>query len=387
MRRLVQVAALLLLLLGTACTNIYTPTPSMATATLPPLATFTPRYTATPVPSVTQRPTLTQTPSVTPVPPTASNTPTPTPTPPVIGQVSSAQSTVNMREGPGVTFPAIVGVVNNTDLIVLAANEEETWYNVRLEDGTEGWIAANLISVQPSPTPQPTHTAPGVVAAISGTPVATSLLGGLPVTATPSVTPDGLATDEPGATSTRRTPGTVTTTPSPTESPEPGANIPTITAGPSASVTSTEQAATPVQPPANGTVAPARQGYDILAYCEQFGEYPPVMAEGATVDVFWGWLADTEAYIQQHINNVIYEVRFDGNLLDNWRLYADEISQRADGKWQIYWYVPITEPLEAGEHTISYRVSWRNPIFDGQQQYGPGTDTEFEVGSCTITIQ
>ncbi len=401
---------LLAVLIATGCTNLNTPTPGLPTADLPPLATFTPRYTATPVPTSTQPPTFTATPSITPVPPTASNTPTATPTPPILGRVSTVQDAVNMREGPNITFPAIVGVQNNTDVVILAANPERSWYNVRLVDGTEGWIASNLIFVLPSPTPEPSLTAPGVVVEVSGTPLATALLGGLPVTATPSFTPGAAGLN----TSVARTPGTITATPSATATAERGANIPTITPdGPlpptgtptitpttasratsAPRATTVPPAAATTAPPASATAAPpvaggapVRSGFDVLAYCEEFNARPPVLGAGSTIDVFWGWIASTPQYIQQHVDNVIYEVRFNGRLLDNWRQYAGPVTQQPDGNWGQFWYVPILEPLTAGTHTITYRVAWRNPIFDGYEQFGPGTPNETGSGGCTITVQ
>jgi hypothetical protein len=294
-----------------------------------------------------------------------------------------------MREGPGVTFPAIQGVLNNIDLVVLASNEEQTWFNVRLEDGTEGWIAANLIYLLPTLTPEPTNTARGVIVEVSGTPLATALIGGLPVTATPSstfVTSGGTSTQQ--AIPVVRTPGTVTATVTTATQP-PRASVPTVTPRLLVSETSTPVGlpTSNLIPTLGGTPLPVRLGYDVLAYCDQFNEVPPPLSMGTTIDVFWGWVASTEAYLQQHINNVIYEVRLDGQLLDNWRLYAGEAGQQADGNWSQYWYVPIEEALPSGMHTVTYRVTWRNAIFDGYEQFGPGTDTEFDSGSCTFEIR
>ncbi len=389
MKRVLRAMSLFILLGSAACMRVETPTPAMPTATLPPLATFTPRYTATPVPTASPRPTFTATPSVTPIPPTPSDTPTPTPTPPIIGQVSSVQNAVNMREGPGLTFPVIQGVETNTEVIVLAANEEQTWFNVRLEDGTEGWIAADLIFILPTETPLPTNTVPGVVLEVSGTPLATALIGGAPITATPSFTPT-LSGDGTEVPPTLRTPGTVTATLTRTPTREPAARIPTVTpAGDGDATPTLARIASPTaaRPTAQGTVLSPRQGYDVLAYCEQFSQVPPPLAEGTTIDVFWGWIASTEEYLRQHINNVIYEVRLDGELLEEWRPYATPIRQEPDGNWSIYWYVPVREPLSRGTHTITYRATWRNPIFDGYQQFGPGTPNEVETGSCTFEVR
>ncbi len=384
MRRLIQVMVLALLLFSAACMNIYTPTPAAPTATLPALATFTPRYTATPIPTPSPRPTFTYTPSLTPIPPSPTDSPTPTPTPPTIGRVSSVQVAVRLREGPGTTFPVIQGVPVNTEVIILAQNEDQRWYNVRLEDGTEGWMAANLVYVLPTLTPLPTSTAPGVVLEVSGTPVATALLGGQPITATPSFTPM-IGETAVAAAPTLITPGTITATPSSTATLRPGAGIPTITPGlPS---TPTLTATSPATPTANGTVLAPGRRFNVLAYCEQFHEVPPPLAAGTTINVFWGWFATTQEYLQQHLDNVIYEVRFDGQLLSSWRRYADQARQRPNGDWEIYWYVPIEEPLSSGTHTITYRVTWRDAVFDGYRWFGPGTETEFEAGNCSLEVR
>jgi uncharacterized protein YgiM (DUF1202 family) len=107
------------------------------TNTLSPLVSATPRLTATPVPSRTPLPTFTFTPSATVPSPTPSNTPTMTPTPPITGIVASLQ-TVNVREGPEVTFRQIEALVPGTGVEVLGQNADGRWLNIRLEDGREG---------------------------------------------------------------------------------------------------------------------------------------------------------------------------------------------------------------------------------------------------------
>ncbi|MBN1964456.1 MAG: SH3 domain-containing protein [Anaerolineae bacterium] len=381
-KRCVRTGLLLAVLFGagllSGCMNIYaTPTLEVPTATLAPLATFTPRYTATPVPSSTPSATLTVTSSATPISPTPSDTPTPTATPPTVGQVSSQSQAVNLREGPGTAFAAIEGVPNNSEVIILATDESEAWYNVRLESGTEGWISATLVYVQPSPTPLPTNTVPGVVLEVSGTPLATALLGGAPITATPSDTPTiGVSVS----------PNPVSVTPTITSTG--GAGLPTETATPTSGTAAPTGSPTP-RPTFDGTVGPPRLGYDVLAFCEQSNDVPPPppLAAGSTIDVFWGWIASTPNYVQQHVGLVTYEVRFDGELLENWRRYATDVSQLPDGNWAIFWYIPITEPLTAGTHTITYRVTWSDAVYDGYDWYGPGTENEVEIGNCTVEVR
>ena len=115
--------------------------PSPAPATEQP-ATATPiseTETATPTPAP---PTATLTP--TPAPPTA----TPTPATVTIGIVN-ADTAVNVREEPN---GAVLAVARPGDeLLVIGQNEDESWTQVRLPDGREGWIASFLLIFEERP--------------------------------------------------------------------------------------------------------------------------------------------------------------------------------------------------------------------------------------------
>jgi SH3-like domain-containing protein len=82
--------------------------------------------------------------------PTATRTPLPSPTSTtadeVIGTVS-AQQAVNVRQGPGSDFPVVDVLQPGDRVAVIGANEDDSWYNIRLEDGTEGWISAQLLEL------------------------------------------------------------------------------------------------------------------------------------------------------------------------------------------------------------------------------------------------
>ena len=123
----------------------------IATLTLAPNVSRTPRFTATPIPTRTPLPTLTFTPSETTIPPTPSDTPPPTATPPILGSVVSLQS-INMRSGPGVNFSALSALKPATRVQILGRNTDGTWLNIRMEDGSEGWVSSDLIRLQPTET-------------------------------------------------------------------------------------------------------------------------------------------------------------------------------------------------------------------------------------------
>jgi hypothetical protein len=374
----------------------------IATDTLAPIVSMTPRFTATPVPSRTPLPTFTLTPSNTPLSPTPSNTPTPTATPPITGIVASLQ-TVNVRQGPGIEFNAIIALTPGTGVMILGQNEDGRWLNIRLDDGREGWISAALLRVNPTPTLVPTATpSPDMTALALGTPLPTAVLGGGTVTPTPPLSvvtpsPVGATLAAPPVTTTSGAPPlpvidvtainlTATSLALPT-------TTPTFTPLPAIS-------ATPSVPFIGVTFTPApgsggegstnqQQGVDVLAYCDNrnFGRPAPTnLLAGATIDIFWGWYASTRELIQQHVDNVIYDVRIDGVALTNWRQYASSIRVERDGNYHIYWYVPYG-PLAAGEHKITYSVTWSQQITDGYDFFGPGTNRASESGTCTFTVR
>jgi hypothetical protein len=310
---------------------------------------------------------------------------------PTIGGIVASLQSVNVREGPGVTFRAIVALPPGTGVEILGQSADGNWYNIKMEDGDEGWIAASLIRLEDTPTPVPTATpSPDLTALFLGTPLPTAILGGGTVTPTPprsvvsptpvsaevtaETTPESLIPiidfNSINQTATALA-GGVRGRPSPTP---PASGSPTFT---------------PVSGSGSAGSASPQQGVDVLAYCDdpRFGRPAPTnLAAGSTIDVFWSWFAATPELVQQHLDNVVYEVRVDGVLLQNWRQYQTSIRQQADSNYYVYWYVPAG-PLSAGEHQITYRVTWRAPISDGYDSYGPGTNNPVETGSCSFTVR
>lgn len=381
------------------------------TATLAPVISATPRFTATPIPSSTPLPTATLTPSLTPIPPTPTDTFTPSPTPPVIGSVASAQD-VNVRQGPDVSFPAITALRPGTELLILGFSEDGRWLNIRMPNGDEGWISAALVRIRPTPTPIPSLTpTPDLTLMAQLPPLPTALLGGVPVTPTPPpvavtatpptaapatlVQPTGVNLPNidairltatalaniglPVLATRETTPTPITTvnmTPPPTVDPALGGpqGGPLIT--PSGSI------------PTPSAPSIRQSGVDILAYCDDrsLGSPPPTdLAAGSTVDIYWSWFAQTREQIEEHNAAVIYDVRLDGERLTNWRAGAQPITVQ-DGLYYQYWFVPVG-PLTAGQHVITYSVTWTRPISDGFAEFGPGTANPRQTGTCTFTVR
>ncbi len=357
--------------------------PIPPTATLAPIVSSTPRFTATPIPTSTPLPTQTYTPSLTPVAPTPTETVTPSPTPPILGVVASMQS-VNIREGPGVTFGTIEALRPGTRVEVLGTNADGSWLNILMSDGRQGWISAALLRLQPSATPLPSLTpTPDETLLAAGTPLPTALFGGGTITPTPPravVTPTEIAAPA-----------------SPTADPSGGVALPNIEAinrtatalvgglslpTPTSTISSGSSAAA-LPSSAGGSGQRAR----VFAYCDMPGDpyLPPTgLQPGATIVIFWSWYARTREQVQDHIDAATYEVFLNGRRLE-YRQFQGGIEQRADGNYWVDWAV-TAGPLEAGQQRITYRVSWSRPISDGYAQFGPGTATESESGTCTFNV-
>lgn len=138
-----------------------TATPAAPTdaATLAPSATVEPS--ATPPPTATRRPTLTPTPSVSPTPGTG-----------VRGVVNTNES-INVRQGPGRSFAVVTGLSPGDIVEIIGRNADESWYQVRLADGREGWVVAQFLLLEipgaATPTAESARRAdPNAVVALDG---------------------------------------------------------------------------------------------------------------------------------------------------------------------------------------------------------------------------
>jgi hypothetical protein len=380
------------------------------TDTLAPLVSLSPRFTATPLSTRTPLPTFTPIPSETPIPPTPSNTPTPTPTEPIIGIIRSV-NTVNIREGPAVSFGAIRALNPGTGVEVLGQNPDGGWLNILMEDGEEGWVSTALVFLEETSTPFPTLTpSPDLTSLAQGTSLPTAIIGGGTVTPTPprsavSPTPPGTTTSESASgsaptqsflpvidvdainqTATALAGGIIPISPpAPVEAAVTGQS-PNSQTTPGGTLTAVSTPPTAV--PGGNTNAQVQEGADVFALCNDtsFRTLAPAnIAAGSTVDVYWAWFVSDPSYVQQHVDAVTYEVRVNGELLTDWRQYGLRTRQ-VGNSYAKYWYVPFG-PLDAGTYNITYRATWSEQITDGYENFGPGTRNPVEEGSCTFTVR
>lgn len=107
------------------------------------LPTNTPYISFPDLPTFTPTPTLSPTPTLTPTPiPTATFTPTPEPT----LQATVAVSLIYLRSGPDAAYPEKVILGEGEELTIIGRNTAGDWFQVRLINGMEGWVFADLVS-------------------------------------------------------------------------------------------------------------------------------------------------------------------------------------------------------------------------------------------------
>lgn len=344
-------------------------------------------------------------------------------TPTVSGIIQSLQR-VNIRTGPSVDFSGLTSLEPGTGVQIIGVNEDGTWYNVRLDDGREGWVTTRLVFVPPTPTPFPSPTpAPDLTALFLGTPLPTQVRGGGTITPTPpdqvrtgTAPPPATATNTPGgvaanvpviqintdainATATALVSGAATSTPRPptttrvpaTEADEDedddGRTVRLVTNTPGGNSVGQPDAPAGVDGP---SVQPGENGADVFAFCDDVNgngygiPAPTTLRDGIIIDIWWQWFARTEEQVQDHIDAVNYELTINGTAIENINLYVSNVTQ-AGVFSTASWYIPYG-PLPAGEYEIRYTATWDRSISDGDDLFGPGTDNPFDQESCTFTV-
>jgi SH3-like domain-containing protein len=101
---------------------------------------------------------------------------------------------LNVRSGPSTAYPVLLTVPSGTQMTVLGRNAINSWINIQLEDGTEGWVTRTLTSyalVSPNVVDAPPLVAEPVDATGATTPTTT--------TTTPVVTTAVFTTTELGS--------------------------------------------------------------------------------------------------------------------------------------------------------------------------------------------
>jgi hypothetical protein len=124
----------------------------------------------------------------------------------------------------------------------------------------------------------------------------------------------------------------------------------------------------------------------IFAECDEFPlANPGLIYDTDVVTVFWSWFARTPEQVQDHIDNAIYEVGvFDSQPFVQ-PVIVSEIEQRGTNYW--VFYTITVGRVQPGNYPIEFKLSWENPITDGYDNFGPGTENERFNSTCTFSVR
>lgn len=122
----------------------------------------------------------------------------------------------------------------------------------------------------------------------------------------------------------------------------------------------------------------------IFAECNAYPVAEPgIIYDTDDVIVFWSWYADTEAQVQDHIDNADYSITyFGGPALPNVQRTAIQLRS---GNYWVFFYSRLGNLLP-GQYYIDYNLTWEKQISDGFNTFGPDTDNELLEGGCTFEV-
>jgi len=190
------VILIMMLVLGSALGCLGCPLTSLLTARAPTpvlIPTRTPKPTFTPAPTGTDTPIPTNTPDVPTPTDTPSSPPTPVPTPTPIPQPEATVATkvLNIRSGPGTNYGRVRQVEEGERLKVIGRTEASDWLKIVTSDGQEGWVSAELVTVNTDLGPVAVAQAPPAPTPLPATPTPT------PAPPTPTSPPEPTAAPAP----------------------------------------------------------------------------------------------------------------------------------------------------------------------------------------------
>lgn len=123
----------------------------------------------------------------------------------------------------------------------------------------------------------------------------------------------------------------------------------------------------------------------IFAECNMYlpQAAPGLLYDTDNITIFWSWFAKTQEQVEQHILNAEYDVRFQTSPMTP--VQVSPIQQLGSNYW-VFYTIPIGR-LTPGQYGIEFRLSWKDAISDGYDDYGPGTDNVSQYSNCTFNIR
>ncbi|MDQ7027556.1 MAG: hypothetical protein Q9P44_18585 [Anaerolineae bacterium] len=129
----------------------------------------------------------------------------------------------------------------------------------------------------------------------------------------------------------------------------------------------------------------------IFAECDLFaGANPGLLWDTDNLTVFWSWFAATPELVQEHLDTAQYEVFFTSPYTYRQifpRILVSQITQREDGNYWVFYTANLGDGFRPGQYRIDYYVTWNRAISDGYETFGPGTQNEGLLSTCTFNVE
>lgn len=121
----------------------------------------------------------------------------------------------------------------------------------------------------------------------------------------------------------------------------------------------------------------------LFAECDEFPlALPGMIYDNDNVVIYWSWYAKTLDDMNQHLANSSYVVRVNTALLRD--VQRTEPVLRGRNYWVFYTFQAGN--LRPGHYEVSYDLTWTQPIDDGYDEFGPGTENPRESGTCNFDV-
>jgi hypothetical protein len=110
---------------------------------------------------------------------------------------------------------------------------------------------------------------------------------------------------------------------------------------------------------------------------------PGLLYDSDNIIVFWSWFTRTAEQMQAHIDHAQYSVTLNNAIFPSVERTEPQVINNR------YWvfYIARVGNLLPGYYGVAYRLTWDEPVFDGFDNFGPGTANELEASQCDFRIR
>jgi len=124
----------------------------------------------------------------------------------------------------------------------------------------------------------------------------------------------------------------------------------------------------------------------IFAECNDYPLADPgTIFDTDTVRVYWSWFASEAELVFDHIRNANYTVTVEGRPFTN--INVGPVVRLDDGNYWVFYTADFPpRGWRPGNYSVGFFLNWRNPISDGFEEFGPGTENESFSTNCDFRI-